>query len=174
MVGTSGSGKSSLARRISRQLGIPHIELDAIHHRADWTPLPTEQFRAEVSERIAPERWVADGAYHSKLGFLVWDRADTVVWFDLPKAQVMFQIVRRSVSRAFTREELWNGNRENWRNLFALRPAQSVIMWAWTTYDRNRTRYLAAQNDPAFAHRTFVRVRSHRAADRFLADLTPH
>ncbi len=64
-------------------------------------------------------------------------------------------------------------NRENWRNLFRLRPEQSVIMWAWTTHTRNRNRYLTAQNDPAFAHLTFVRVRSHRAADRFLATLTP-
>ncbi|WP_278260541.1 hypothetical protein [Nocardia sp. AG03] len=75
-------------------------------------PLPPEEFRAAVTEQIAPESWVADGAYHGKLGSLVWERADTVVWFDLPKPQVMAQIVRRSVRRVLTREELWNGNRE--------------------------------------------------------------
>ncbi|WP_330181350.1 (d)CMP kinase [Nocardia sp. NBC_01503] len=169
--GTSGSGKSSLARDISRRLGIAHIELDAIHHQADWTPLGAPEFQAAVGARIARDGWVVDGNYHGKLGDLVWSRADTVVWFDLPRWRVMTQIIARTLRRVLAGHELWNGNRERWRNLFSLDPGQSVIAWAWTTHTGNRARYLAWQDDPAYRDITFVRVRSHRDAAEFLAGL---
>jgi len=134
VVGTSGSGKSSLAQQISQQLGIPHIELDAIHHQPDWAPTPGNEFRMAVGEQIAQSAWVAAGNYHGKLGSLVWDRADTVVWFDLPRRLVMMQIIRRTMGRALTRRTLWNGNRERWQDMFSLNPERSVIMWAWSTH----------------------------------------
>ncbi|MFC9877379.1 P-loop NTPase family protein [Nocardia salmonicida] len=173
VVGTSGSGKSTLARQISAQLDIPHIELDAIHHQSNWTPMPAPEFRAAVAERIDGDAWVVDGGYRSKLGDLVWQRAETVVWFDLPRSLVMRQIVRRTVSRAVAGRELWNGNRERWSQMFSLDPQRSVIMWAWTTHARNRANYLAAQSDPAFQHLTFVRLGSHRETTKFLDGLTP-
>ncbi|GAB2704646.1 P-loop NTPase family protein [Nocardia thraciensis] len=171
VVGTSGSGKSSLARRIAQRLGIPHIELDAIHHQADWTPMPEAEFRAAVAARIAHGAWVVDGNYQGKLGDLVWRRADTVVWFDLPRPQVMLQIVKRTAGRSLTGRELWNGNREYWRNMLSPNPERSVIMWAWTTHARNRVRYATAQADPAYRHLEFVRLRSHRDAEAFLVGL---
>jgi adenylate kinase family enzyme len=171
VVGTSGSGKSSLADRISRQLGVPHIELDAIHHQAGWTPMPEEEFRATVAERIAGSAWVVDGNYQGRLGDLVWRRADTVVWFDLPRLLVMLQLVRRTLGRALTRRELWNGNRERWRDVLSLDPGRSVIVWAWTTHSRNRARFATAQADPAYRHIEFVRLRSRRDAKAFCAGL---
>src|SRR3712207_7517851 len=32
VAGTSGSGKTTLAARIGRELGIPHVEIDALFH----------------------------------------------------------------------------------------------------------------------------------------------
>ncbi|MFI1917805.1 hypothetical protein [Nocardia sp. NPDC020380] len=169
VVGTSGSGKSRLAHRISEVLAIPHIELDAIHHQAGWTPMPKDEFQAAVADRLAQDAWVADGNYHGKLGDLVWTRADTVVWFDLPRRVVMRQIVKRTLTRALTGRELWNGNTENWRNMLSLNPERSVIMWAWKTHPENRARYLAAQTNPAYRHITFIRLRSRRDAAAFIA-----
>lgn len=129
------------------------------------------EFQAAVAERIAGDGWVVDGGYRGKLGDLVWRRADTVAWFDLPRSLVMRQIVRRTVGRVLTGRELWNGNRERWREMISLDPARSVIVWAWTTHTKNRANYFAAQNDPAFRHLTFVRLGSHREAAAFLDGL---
>ncbi|MFD6452060.1 hypothetical protein ACFWF3_14870 [Nocardia sp. NPDC060220] len=167
VVGTSGSGKSTLARQISHRLDVPHIELDSIHHQPNWTPMAAPEFQAAVAERIAGDAWVVDGNYRGKLGDLVWRRADTVAWFDLPRSLVMRQIV----GRALTGRELWNGNRERWREMISLDPARSVIMWAWTTHAKNRASYLAAQHDPAFQDLTFVRLGSRREAAAFLDGL---
>ena len=107
-------------------MGAPHIELDAIFHQAEWTPLDDETFKSRVTRATEPERWVVDGNY-STVPDIVWDRADTVVWFDLPYATVMVRTIRRTVRRSVTRQELWNGNREPLRNFLTWEPEESVI-----------------------------------------------
>ena len=101
---------------------------------------------------------------------IVWARADTVVFLDLPRRTVMRRVVLRTLRRVAGRMELWNGNRERWRNFLTLDPAESVIVWAWRTHGQNRSRYAAAAADPAFAHLRFVRLTSPRAVRRFLRE----
>jgi adenylate kinase family enzyme len=169
VVGTSGVGKSTFASALALVLGAAFLELDSLQHQADWTPLPVEEFRARVALVTDGECWVIDGNY-SRVQDLVWARADTVVWLDLPRRTVMRRIVWRSVLRVATRTELWNGNRERWRNLFSLDKEESVIAWAWQTYASNRARYEAAMADPLHSHLRFVRLRSPAAVRRFLRE----
>ncbi len=169
MVGTSGSGKSTLARELAEILGVPHLELDAVHHQPGWAPLPTDEFRRIVAARAAAGGWVIDGNY-GRVRDLVWARADTVVWLDLPKRTVMRQVVWRTLRRVALRRELWNGNRERWRNFLTWNPEQSVISWAWHKHAPDRAKYAAAAAGPASAHLRFVRLASRRDIARFLAD----
>jgi adenylate kinase family enzyme len=168
VVGTSGSGKSTVGRQLALGLGVPFVELDSIYHQPGWVPLPTEEFRRRAAEAVAGDGWVIDGNY-SKVRPLVWARADTVVWLDLPRWTVMRQVAWRSLWRAAFQVELWNGNRERWANLFTWVPEDSVISWAWHRHAVYRERYAAAAADPANAHLHFVRLRSHAEIRRFLA-----
>jgi adenylate kinase family enzyme len=167
VVGTSGSGKSTLARELAAILGVPHLELDGVNHQPDWEPLPEEEFQRIVAAKAAGDGWVIDGNY-STVQPLVWARADTVAWLDLPKGTVMRQIIWRTLRRVAGRQELWNGNRERWRNFFSWDPQQSVISWAWHKHAQDRARYTAAADDPANAHLRFVRLASRREISRFL------
>jgi adenylate kinase family enzyme len=167
VVGTSGSGKSTLARELARRLGASWLELDSVYHQAGWTPLDAQEFRSRVAAAAAGDRWVIDGGY-STVRDLVWARADTVVWLDLPRRTVMRRIIWRTLRRVAGRAELWNGNRERWRNVFTWDKDESVIAWAWQTYGSRRERYAALLADPANAHLTFVRLTSPAAARRFL------
>jgi adenylate kinase family enzyme len=171
VVGTSGSGKSTLARELAVVLGVPHLELDSVYHQPGWVQLPQDEFRQAVAVNIAGDGWVIDGNY-SAVRQLVWARADTVVWLDLPKGTVMRQIIWRTFRRVAGRKELWNGNREHWRNFFSLDPQQSVIAWAWHKYDEYQERYGAAARDPANDHLTFIRLTSRRDITRFLTEPT--
>jgi adenylate kinase family enzyme len=174
VVGNSGSGKTTLAAELSRRLAAPHLELDALFQQADWQPLPEEEFRTRVAAFAAGDRWVVDGNY-SSVQDLVWHRADTVVWLDPPRHRVMRRIIWRTLRRAITGAELWNGNRERWSSLLRADPTKSIIAWAWTRHRVVRARYSAAQADPANAHLTFVRLRSDDevAALTGLAGLAP-
>ncbi len=81
----------------------------------------------------------------------------------------MRQIILRTLRRIAGQVELWNGNRERWRNFFSVNPEQSVIAWAWRTHGTNRRGYRAAALDPAYAHLTFIRVTSRADARRLVA-----
>ena len=171
VVGTSGVGKSTVASALARVLGADFLELDSLQHQADWTPLPTPEFRARVALAAEGECWVIDGNYR-RVQDIVWARADTVVWLDLPRRTVMRRVIWRTLRRIGGRVELWNGNRERWRNFFTLDKEESVIAWAWQTHASNRARYEAAIADPAYGHLRFVRLRSPAEVRRFLRSVS--
>jgi adenylate kinase family enzyme len=167
VVGVPGSGKSTVGRRLATTLEVPYVELDAVFHQPGWTALPAKEFQARIADVVAGDGWVVDGNYSASRE-LVWQRADTVVWLDLPRSLVMRRIIRRTVRRAVTRERLWNGNREPLTNLYRLDPEQNVIRWAWVKHREYAERYAAAMHDPAYAHLEFIRLRTQPEIDAFL------
>lgn len=172
MVGNSGSGKTALARQIAARLDLVHVELDALHHGPGWTPAAPEDFRARVESALAgAEGWVVCGNYSAVVEPVVWPRADTVIVLDLPKAVVMQRIVRRTLRRTIRREELWNGNREPLRNLWASDPQRNIIRWAWVRHAVYRERYRRAAADHDHAHLDFVFLRSPAEVAAFTASI---
>jgi adenylate kinase family enzyme len=166
VVGTSGSGKTTFATALSRRLGISRIELDALNWGPGWTPVDVETFRARVREAVAAEAWVSDGNY-AAVRPLVLERADTVVWLDLPLRTCLSRVIRRTARRARTGEDLWGtGNRESWRKQFG---RDSLIWWILTGHRRRRREYAARFADPAFASLQVHRFRSSSEAEAWLA-----
>lgn len=171
VVGCSGSGKSTLARRLSEALEVPYVELDALHWGPGWSAATPEELSDRVREATRGEHWVVDGNYQSKIGTLVWDRADTVVWLNPPRSLVMWRSLRRTVRRILTGEELWSGNREDWRGLMFWRGEESILWWAWSSYGPVQERYAAAMKDPEHADVAFHRLRTRTDVDRFLSSI---
>jgi adenylate kinase family enzyme len=116
----SGNGKTTLARDLARRLDVPFVELDALVHGPNWTETPDDVLRAQVELVVQGDAWVVDGTYRGKLGSLVLDQADLVIWLDLPLRVWLPRLLRRSHRRVTTREELWNGNRETWASTVEL------------------------------------------------------
>jgi hypothetical protein len=69
------------------------------------------------------------------------------------------------------RTELWNGNRERWRNLLTWDEQESVISWAWHHYPIYRERYTSAASDPAYGHLTFTRIATRADLHRLLESI---
>ena len=140
VAGTSGSGKTTLAARIGEILDLPHVEIDGLHHGPNWTPRPT--FREDVEAFTAQPRWVTEWQYTAVRPLLV-ERADLMVWLDLPRSTVMRQVVWRTLRRRVRREELWNGNIEPPLHTF-FRDRDHIVRWAWRTHGGYRDRVLTA------------------------------
>jgi adenylate kinase family enzyme len=162
-----------MARALARSLACPYIELDAIFHQPGWTELAEPEFRRRVDQATEAPSWVVDGNY-SVVQDIIWDRADTVVWFDLPFATVMWRTIRRTFRRVLTREELWNGNREPWSNVLSFNPQKSIIAWSATRHRVYRARYHAATADDRWSSVAFVRLGTPAAVRHFLAGVSPH
>lgn len=172
VVGNTGAGKSWLGQRIANALGVPFVELDAIHHLSGWEPIDPSEFLARVTALAATDEWVIDGNYRPVVvDGPVWQRADTVVWLDLPRRTVMIQVTLRTLLRIIRREELWNGNRERIRNLWAWDPHKSIIRWAWTQHAKYQHRFGSAMASLTLVHLHFVRLASHREAEQWLRSL---
>ena len=162
--GTSGSGKTTFAQELARRLGLPFVELDALHHGPNWAEPTDDEFRTRVREAIeaAPDGWVIDGNYERKLGELVLGPAEKIVWLDLPFALKVRRLWRRTIRRIRDDVELWSGNKESWRGAFWGR--DSLFWWMVKTHFRHRREWPARfAGDPRF-----VRLRSVREAREWL------
>ena len=171
VIGTSGSGKTRMARDLSKQLGVPHIELDALHWEPNWVEASPAIFRARVERAISVASWTLDGNY-SRVRDLVWQRADTIVWLNYDLHVVMWRVWWRTMQRTFGRQELWNGNRESLRTTFFSR--NSILLWALTTHARRRREYPELLARPEHAHLQVVQFRNPRDADKWLHGIKPN
>jgi len=149
VIGTSCSGKTTLARRLSDALACPRLELDALHWGPDWTEKPREQLCREVDVQTDQPAWVCCGNY-SFLRDIVWKKADTIVWLNYSFPVVASRALRRTLRRSLRQEELWNGNRESFRRSFFSR--ESILLWVLTSYGRRRQEIPQALARPEFAH----------------------
>jgi adenylate kinase family enzyme len=164
VLGASCSGKTTLAALLSERLGVPHIELDALHHGPNWEEATHEELRARVAAAVeGTDGWVADGNYLTALGPWLIDQADTVVWLDLPLRVTVARMFRRTTFRIKAGTELWGmGNRESWSN-FLLKP-NGLLLYSLRTH-RRRRRQTAEFVDPA----KLVRLRSEADVAAWLA-----
>ena len=159
----SGSGATTLGLELARRLDVPFHELDALHFGPDWTEATPEELRARVEPLLAEPGWVADGGYWGKIGDLVLERADVVVWLDLPRRVWLPRLLRRTIRRIVRREVLWSGNRETLRNAFLSR--DSLVLYALRNARRRRRTYPAR-----LAPYDHLRLRSPDEVARWLAD----
>ncbi|MCI0799734.1 MAG: AAA family ATPase [Chloroflexi bacterium] len=159
VIGSSCSGKTTLAKQIAGELGSQHIELDAIHWMPDWVRRPSEELRKLTAEAVAQDRWVVDGNY-LLVRDIVWVRATTVIWLDYSFPVVFFRALRRTLSRSLTGQELFSGNRESRAQAFFGK--ESVLQWVITTFHSRRGEFQQIIRDDEFPGLKFVRLHSQR------------
>lgn len=165
VAGASGSGKSTVARAVSARLGLPYTELDGLYHGPGW--VPRESFVEDVRALAASERWVTEWQYDVARPILL-ERADLMVWLDLPRHLIMARVIRRTLRRRLRREVLWNGNVEPplWT---ILREEEHIVRWAWTTWPRAAERVaIAGEARPDLP---VVRLSTRREVARWLSSL---
>lgn len=166
IVGTSGAGKTTLARRLAGELDAAFIELDALHWLENWTPNP--EFAAHVAEALEAERWVVDGNYSRRVQDNILSRADTLVWLDYSVGTKLWWLVQRTSRRLISRETLWHGNRETLSGILFSR--ESLFVWFFKSHWSQRRRYGALLAEPP-EHLTAYRLYKPIEAERLLAGI---
>lgn len=170
VIGVSGSGKTSFATRLAKQLDLKQIELDLLNWRPNWHDRYVhefEAFEADVLREISDPEWVLAGGY-SKVRAMIFARANTVVWLDLPKTLVLRQVIWRSIRRAVSRKPILNGNYESFLRWFNTgHPIQIV----WRHYARKTQTYKAQLAAPDAAHLRVFQCKSRADVEETLRSL---
>ncbi len=151
----TGSGKTTLARRMGEAIGLPwHSVDDEIGWLPDWVQTPIEEQHRLAAMICAQDAWILDTAYESWRG-LVLDRAELIVALDYPRWVSLSRLLRRTAGRVIDRREVCNGNRETLRQVFS---PDSIIAWHFTSFTHKRRQIAAWVADPAApAVRRFTR-----------------
>ena len=162
----SGNGKTTLGRELAARLEVPFVEMDSLVHGPGWTEASDEELRARVEPILALSAWVIDGTYEHKLGNLVLDASDLMIWLDLPVRIWFPRLLRRTARRIRHNEELWNGNRESWRT--AICGWNALIPYALRSHVRRRRTWAAE-----LSGRPVIRVRTEAQVTQLLDALAP-
>ena len=162
VAGTSGSGKSTVAARLSASLAVPYVEIDSLFHGPGWSERPS--FVDDVHRFTAQPAWVIEWQYDAVRPHLLAS-ADLMVWLDLPRAVVMSQVVRRTLRRRFRREALWNGNHEPPLRTF-FTDDEHIVRYAWRVHADSSRRVRAAI--AARPDLVVVRLRSRAETQRWM------
>ena len=173
--GVTGSGKTIVARRLGEALGLPVLELDSLFWRPVWQRTPPAEFRLEVAQKlVADGAWISDGDYFPELGALALTLADTVVWVRLPWYVSFWRLLKRTVQRAWRRQEPWADGGEAWRSPLLskdtirwVRASIWIVWWSiWhhTAHARDVHRLLMSATQNA----VILELRSQREVEAFL------
>ncbi len=173
VTGTTGSGKTTLARDIAQRTGRVHIDLDDHHWLPGWQMRTRDDFRARVAAVLDGlphgRQWVVSGNY-SAVQDIVWPRAHTLLALDYAAARVFWQLLRRTLARCLWRQPVCNGNIETFDK--SLLSKDSILLWFFKTHwRRQRTLRALIENPGVYAHLRIVRLRSPQQARQWLTTL---
>ena len=156
MYGVTGSGKTTLAERVSRATGLPWHPVDELTWQPGWVEVPADEQRRRISEICAGPEWILDTAYGTWLDVPL-SRAELIVALDYPRWVSLSRLVRRTVARCVDRRPICNGNTESLRNAFS---KKSIVWWHFQSFRRKRDRirrWAAAPDGPRVLHLTTPR-----------------
>jgi adenylate kinase family enzyme len=143
--GVTGSGKTTLARRMSESTGLPWHSVDDLTWEPNWVAVPIDEQRRRIEEICAGEEWILDHAY-GKWRQIPLDRAELIVALDYPRWLSLSRLIRRTLTRLVNQRTICNGNRESLRTLFS---RDSIVLWHFQSFRRKRARMRAWGGNPA-------------------------
>ena len=132
IIGGPGSGKSTLARALGAKLGLPVVHFDPMFWAPGWTQRSPTESHALISAAALQEAWVLDGN-HSETYDLRAERADMIIYLDLPRPLRIWRIVKRRIMfHGRTRPDMADDcpERLDWEFL--------IFVWRWDRTSRSK------------------------------------
>jgi len=106
IIGNAGAGKSTFARKLSAQTGIPLVHLDRLYWCGEWEHVSREEFDNALQEALEKPRWIIDGNFNRTIPYRL-KYCDHVFFFDLPAWVCLWGITQRVfINHGKTREDM--------------------------------------------------------------------
>ena len=167
IVGSSGSGKTTFGRKLSKIINIEYYEIDSLFWKANWTKTENKEFRKKIEDITNLEEWILDGNYQ-KLNDLKLERADTVIWLNTSFIMTLIQSLKRAFVRITSKKELWEGtgNRETIKKTFFSK--DSILLWMVSNFFKMRKRYEKIIETNIYDHIDFIILKNRKEKEEFL------
>ena len=170
IIGTTSSGKSTLAERLADRLNLHCIDLDALHWEPGWQAAPPDVFRTRVIEATKSGRWVVAGNY-SSVRDLLWSQGEAIIWLDYSMPIIFGRLWNRTWRRWWHNELLWGTNRESMVKHFKLWSDDSLFHWFFKTYWRRRREFPELLALPEHGHLKVFQFKHPHETEEWLAGL---
>ena len=160
VIGSSGAGKSTFARRLGEKTGLEVIHLDVLYWKPNWTESPKDEWQKTVKQALKGDSWIMDGNYSDTLEMRIRE-ADTIIFLDFPRVLCVYRILKRIVVyRKEKRPDMAAGCDEKFDWKFT--------KWVWNFPQRSKPKVIGLlkrfENE-----KTIIRLKSKREVENFFA-----
>jgi adenylate kinase family enzyme len=163
IIGSGGSGKSTLSATLGQRLALPVIHMDALYWQPGWQEPEKPDWQARVQVLCQGERWVMDGNYSGTLAQRL-AACDTVILLDLPPLLCLWRALWRGFRyRGRVRPDMAEGCPEQL-------PDPAFLSWIWNYPKGSRPKVMELL-DAHRQGRRIIRLRSRREVRQFLREL---
>ncbi len=162
VLGSSGSGKTTVAGQLGDVLGLEVIHLDSHYWQPNWVNTPSEEWIQKLDALLRRDRWVMDGNYTGSLDLRL-KYADAVVFIDLSRVLCLWRCVKRlAQNRGRNRRELAPGCYEkmDWE----------FFQWIWN-YSRDIRPIILERLENLTTEKEVFRLQSTKAVRLFLEEI---
>jgi len=157
IVGDSCSGKTTLCRKLGRQLNYPFFDLDNFHWLPNWVERQDEEMITKIQREIlVNQQWIVSGNYSSIMEKVTWVGADAIIWLKYSKWLCLWRCFKRSLRRSLTKEACCNGNYESLSNSFLKWDKENLFVWIYTQHEPRKAKYESWRMDQFSDKKWFV------------------
>lgn len=161
VIGSSGAGKSTFARRLSEKTGLEVIHLDVLYWKPNWIEPPKDEWQKTVENALKGDAWIMDGNYSGTLASRL-KACDTVVFLDFPRMTCVYRILRRVLF-------YWKEIRPDMAEGCAEQFDWEFTKWVWNFPTRSKPQVEAFlkqfENE-----KMIIRLKSKREVENFFAN----
>ena len=162
VIGSSGAGKSTFARRLGKITGIEIVHLDKLHWKPNWTEPSKEEWRIVVENLVKRDSWILDGNFSSTMKIRV-AACDTVVFLEMPRVVCIWRVLKRIVVyRRGERPDMAEGCGEKFDWTF--------IKWIWN-YPKQSKPKIESILEQYRNEKTIIYLKSNQEIENFLCKI---
>ena len=111
IIGGCGTGKTTLANNLGKELNLPVIHLDGINYFENWVQRDKKERDKIILNKIKEDRWIIDGTYRSTLEEKL-KRSDCIIYLDYSTISQLIGVLSRRIRIGHNEKEEIKGCKE--------------------------------------------------------------
>ncbi|WP_026905800.1 DNA topology modulation protein [Paucisalibacillus globulus] len=162
VIGSGGSGKSTMAKRLGSILNIDVYHLDALFWKPGWVGTSKEEQRKVQQKLVKQNEWIFDGNYGGTMDIRL-NNADTIIFLNISRIICLIRIIkRRIIYRNKTRPDMAQGCEE--------RLDKEFVKWVWN-YPKDKKPEILKRLEKEKEEKEIIILSSPKEVEKFLVQL---